>query len=664
MTDYRSLTKFETDMLASNGCTADSWETVKVVENFDAKRVVNVKLSGNIQLGSFAGHLVVDGLERPCGIYNARLHNCTIGDDVLIDTVRSAIINYKIDDSVLIEDVFLLRADENATFGNGVRVSVLNEAGGREVVLTNELNSQLAYFQAIYKHDEKFQNNLEEAILAEIDKRKSTHGVINSGAIIRHCGQIKNVNIGLNAELVGAKELSNGSVLSCSADPTFIGAGVSAHDFIIAEGAHIDSDTLLEKVYVGQAVKLGNGFSAENALFFANCEGFNGEVNSIFAGPYSVTHHKSTLLIGSLFSFYNAGSGSNQSNHMYKLGPVHQGIFERGSKTGSFSYVMLESHIGAFSTIIGKHLTNINTPNLPFSYFTESGGASHLTPALNLFSVGTARDENKWPERDRRKADFKRDLIIFDIFSPYTIEKICQGRDMLSKAYEETPRERRSIIYHGVHIPRLMLRKGAKYYGYAIDRYLIGKVMKKVETALESSSAWNEITKSLTAADSGGDVREWVDISGLLARISRIEELLQKVADASIRDLASLSKELESIYKNYVNDEWDYVCFVFEKQYNAKPADLTRDEFAGLLATWSKAAVSLAALTLDDAQKEFADFSQIGFGLDLDEHAKERDFEAVRGSAETNQIVQNLAKNKEALAARANDLQQALDNLE
>ena len=106
------------------------------------------------------------------------------------------------------------------------------------------------------------------------------------------------------------------------------------------------------------------------------------------------------------------------------------------------------------------------------------------------------------------------------------------------------------------------------------------------------------------------------------------------------------------------------MCFVFEKQYNAKPADLTRDEFAGLLATWSKAAVSLAALTLDDAQKEFADFSQIGFGLDLDEHAKERDFEAVRGSAETNQIVQNLAKNKEALAARANDLQQALDNLE
>ena len=45
-----------------------------------------------------------------------------------------------------------------------------------------------------------------------------------------------------------------------------------------------------------------------------------------------MTHHKSTLLIAGMFSFMNAGSGSNQSNHMYKLGPIHQGAMERGAK--------------------------------------------------------------------------------------------------------------------------------------------------------------------------------------------------------------------------------------------------------------------------------------------------------------------------------------------
>ena len=78
-------------------------------------------------------------------------------------------------------------------------------------------------------------------------------------------------------------------------------------------------------------------FNHQNSVFFANSEGFHGEAVSIFAGPYTVTHHKSSLLIAGMFSFFNAGSGTNQSNHMYKLGPIHQGVVDRGSKTGSFS---------------------------------------------------------------------------------------------------------------------------------------------------------------------------------------------------------------------------------------------------------------------------------------------------------------------------------------
>ena len=96
----------------------------------------------------------------------------------------------------------------------------------------------------------------------------------------------------------------------------------------------MDGAALLANTYVGQACRIGRQFSAENCLFFANCEAFHGEACSVFAGPYTVTHHKSTLLIAGMFSFYNAGSGTNQSNHMYKLGPVHEGRLERGSQNG------------------------------------------------------------------------------------------------------------------------------------------------------------------------------------------------------------------------------------------------------------------------------------------------------------------------------------------
>ena len=93
---------------------------------------------------------------------------------------------------------------------------------------------------------------------------------------------------------------------------------------------------------------------------------------SVFAGPFTVSHHKSTLMIGAMFSFMNAGSATNFSNHMYKLGPVHQGVFARGTKCGSGSYMMLPVRIGPFTTVLGHHTAHVDTSLMPFSYIVES----------------------------------------------------------------------------------------------------------------------------------------------------------------------------------------------------------------------------------------------------------------------------------------------------
>ncbi len=41
---------------------------------------------------------------------------------------------------------------------------------------------------------------------------------------------------------------------------------------------------------------------------------------------------------------------------------------------------------------------------------------------MNFFTVGTLRDGEKWPNRDRRKNTDKLDLLIFDVLSPYTAQ--------------------------------------------------------------------------------------------------------------------------------------------------------------------------------------------------------------------------------------------------
>ena len=118
------------------------------------------------------------------------------------------------------------------------------------------------------------------------------------------------------------------------------------------------------------------------SLFFSNCQGENGEACAIFAGPFTVTHHKSTLLIAGMFSFMNAGSGSNQSNHMYKLGPIHQGTMERGAKTTSDSYILWPARVGAFSLVMGRHVNHADTSNLPFSYLIEQRNTTYLVPGV------------------------------------------------------------------------------------------------------------------------------------------------------------------------------------------------------------------------------------------------------------------------------------------
>jgi hypothetical protein len=67
----------------------------------------------------------------------------------------------------------------------------------------------------------------------------------------------------------------------------------------------------MQDCYVGEACQLSNGFTAASSVFFANSYMSNGEACAAFCGPFTASHHKSSLLIGGQFSFYNAGSATN-----------------------------------------------------------------------------------------------------------------------------------------------------------------------------------------------------------------------------------------------------------------------------------------------------------------------------------------------------------------
>jgi len=647
MSSHRALTRAEIDTLTQAGCAAEDWAAVQVGPGFDPTRVRRVRFGGQVRLGSLQGRVALDGgVELPCELADATLVNCTLGDEVRVTRVGSHLANYEIGDRAVISDVGAMATAPGATFGNGVEVEAVNEGGGRQLPIFAEMSSQFAYLLCMHRHHPELITRLEGMVAAYTDQARSDRGRVGEGAVVSQVSSITDLNIGPAAQVRGALRLCNGTLLSEPQAPAVVGAGVAAQDFIIGEGSSVKDGVVLSRCFVGQGVQLGKQFSGENSLFFANCEGFHGEACSVFAGPYTVTHHKSTLLIAGIYSFYNAGSGTNQSNHMYKLGPVHQGVVQRGSKNGSFSYMLWPTVVGPFSVTIGKHLGNLDTSELPFSYLTEVGGESMLTPAMNMHTVGVMRDGEKWPARDRRKGGIKRDLIHFAVFSPYLVQKLIQAEALMLDLHEKTPREVEQVRYKGAMIKRLLLRPSARSYAAATDMYLKGKILERLAPVRnQGPQAWRQ-----ALADTGSYSEEWADVGGLLIGRRRLRELTEAVASGRIAGLAQFQAALAQAHAAYAQDEWSWVRRAFAAREGVEVDQLDAAALAQLEAEHKKLSASYLKKVLADAEKEFDPLAMLGYGADGNEAARAADFAAVRGSFAGNSFVKELQARLAALA--------------
>ena len=623
------LTAEQIAVLEAQSCRCENWSEVTVAEDFNPKYVRNVNFSGQVRLGSFNKiFTLAGGIRKHSGIYHATLHNVIVGDDCMVEHIRNYIANYIIGDGSYIENVTDLITYGETSFGNGTKVSVLNETGGREVAIHEHLSSHEAYITALYRHDQKLIDSINELVSKYVESSKSTFGVIGKNVEILDAMHIVNVKIGDSAKIKGASRLRNGSIVSCEEAPVNIGMNVIADDFIVESGSSITDGVILTRCFVGQACVLGHGYSASDSLFFSNCQGENGEACALFAGPYTVTHHKSTLLIAGMFSFMNAGSGSNQSNHMYKLGPIHQGIFERGAKTTSDSYVLYPAKIGAFSLVMGRHVNNPDTSSLPFSYLIEQQGVTYIIPGVNLKSVGTVRDVRKWPSRDRRKDPHRLDHINFNHLSPFTVQKMFEGIRILEMLKEASGNRADNYYYKKSIIRNASLHKGLKYYQTGIIKFLGNSFITRIQDADVSS---DEGLRRALRRDNPVGAGHWLDISGLICPASEIEKLCDDLTEGKVRDIVELGSRFGQIASDYYSYEWTWAYDAIEKFWGYDLANITRSQAIDLISQWKNAVISLDKLIYDDAGKEFELTSMTGFGVDGDKVRRDADFTAVRG---------------------------------
>lgn len=661
MKNYRSLTNEEINRLEAQACSASDWNDVQVDEHFIPDYVHHARFSGKVRLGVFEYEFALPGgICKHAGLSYVTLHNVTVGDNCCIENVKNYIANYEIGAYTFIENVDIILVDKKSRFGNGVEVSVLNETGGREVMIHDRLSAHQAYIMALYRHRPQLIERMKVLIEAYADEHASDVGTIGSHVTIVNSGYIKNVRIGDYCEIEGAGRLKNGSINSNVADPVHIGYGVVCDDFIISSGSHIEDETMITRCFVGQACHMGHNYSASDSLFFSNCQEENGEACAIFAGPFTVTHHKSTLLIAGMFSFMNAGSGSNQSNHMYKLGPIHQGALERGAKTTSDSYILWPARIGAFSLVMGRHVNHPDTSDLPFSYLIEDKNTTYLAPGVNLRSVGTIRDAQKWPKRDLRKDSVCLDQINYNLLSPYTIQKMMKGRSILKELQRVSGETSEIYSYQSAKIKNSALNKGIGFYETAIHKFLGNSVIKRLEGICFKNNG--EIRCRLQPDTVIGE-GEWVDISGLIAPKTEIERLMNDIETGTLYTVDQIHDRFAEMHANYYTYEWTWAYGKMLEFYGLNAETITAKDIINIVHQWQKSVVGLDRMVYEDAKKEFSLTSMTGFGADGSKEEQVLDFEQVRGVFESNPFVTAVLKHIEVKTALGNELIERLRGL-
>ena len=649
--EFRKLKKKEIEFLKSQGCISQSWDKI-LIKNVDLNRIKDVSFHGKIKIKELNGNVSYHNkVKVEASITRATLIDVVINGNVYINNVGRLIANYEIENGVIIENAGAIYMEGESSFGNGVETSPIMEGNGRSVKIFNRLNSHIAYIIAMYRHNYLMREKINKIIENYSYSKISKFGLIKKHAKIINARLIKNAHIDPYTTIENTDEINNTTIISTKESPSYIGTSVILKDCIVLKGAHIVDGTVIKKAFIGEGVKLGRQFSCEDSLLFANCEGEHGEMFSIFAGPYTVTHHKATLLIASHFSFFNAGSGTNQSNHMYKLGPYHHGFMERGCKTGSNSYILWPSRIGAFSTVIGAHYDNVDSSDFPFSYITEHGyHQTRLIPALNLFGVGLARDENKWIERDRRTGD-KKDLIIFEVFSPYTVSKMINAEKILKDIKNDIKDGKDDfVMYKNMIIKISSLDKYSQRYSIAIDLYLCGKLLHFIKNCKNI----NDIIENLKCEKI---YNEWVDAGGLICAKERLDDIIKDIENEKIKDIENILKAFENLYNNYYSDEKSWVIYIIKKRYSIENVD--KEIIIKIL----KEYISLLKTSYDilyrDAKKEYDISKMVSCGID-DKNFMEEDFKAIRGTVEDNAFV---IKYKKDMDEKIKDINKIMESL-
>jgi hypothetical protein len=214
--------------------------------------------------------------------------------------------------------------------------------------------------------------------------------------------------------------------------------------------------------------------------------------------------------------------------------------------------------------------------------------------------------------------------------------------------------------FHSAKIRNSSLVNGIKFYEIGICKFLGNSVIKRLEgIEFKSDSEIRERLKPDTEIGKG----EWVDISGLIAPKSEVDQLLDNIEKGIVNKLKEINGDFMRMHINYYTYEWTWAYEKMIEFFKLDPDTITALDIIRIVERWKDAVIGLDKMVYEDAKKEFSLSSMTGFGADGTKFEKEQDFEQVRGDFESNPFVTAVLDHIKVKTALGNELIERLKPL-
>jgi hypothetical protein len=439
----RPLFKPEIAQLEAAGNTAEDWSRVRVADGFNPRRVRNCEFRGDVVLGEFKQRAqLADRTEVVAGLSNSTLVDCVIGHNALVRDVR-LLANYVVAAGAAVVDCGRVSCAAGATFGNGARVPVALEGGGREVEVFAELDIALATAAARPGARRAELDGYRRAVAEYREAVTSDRGVIAEGARVRGVPRLEDTYVGPGAMVDGATAVCRSTLLSAPDEPVVVESGALVSDSLVQWGCRVTGMAVVEQSVLVEEARVERHGKVRDSVIGPNTEVAAGEVISCLLGPFVGCHHQS-LLISTLWPAGrgNVGYGANVGSNHTSRAPDQELWAGEGLFFGLGVNVKFPCDFSRAPYTVIACGVNLPPQKVTFPFSLVAQPKEHfpgVPPVFNQISPGWMLCENVYALK-RNEAKFRarnrarRNRFDFSVFRRETVELMRDAARRLAAA--------------------------------------------------------------------------------------------------------------------------------------------------------------------------------------------------------------------------------------